>query len=82
MQMQHDMTLKNGTVIKPDGSYQLKNGKQLSLRNGQCMDMNGRKYRSEAMLQRKTQMNHGKGMQGQKMQSGGHNMMGTGGSHH
>ena len=62
MQIENDKTLKNGTTIKPDGSYQLKNGKQLSLRNGQCMDMNGRKYRSQGMFQRKLQGDHGMGM--------------------
>ncbi|MBY0347370.1 MAG: hypothetical protein GTN67_00920 [Hydrotalea flava] len=84
MQMQNDMTLKNGTIIKPDGSYHLKNGKQLHLRDGQCMDMNGRKYRSQGMMQRQMQGNHGMNMQGQKMQSGGHrqNMNGGSGSHH
>ena len=83
MQMQSDMTLKNGTTIKPDGSYQLKNGKQLHLRDGQCMNMNGRKYRSLGMFQRKMQMNHGRGMHGQNMNSGGHHqkMMGTGSGH-
>ena len=84
MQMQSDMTLKNGSMIKPDGSYQLKNGKQLRLRDGQCMNMNGRKYRSLGMFQRKMQMNHGRGMHGQNMQSGGHhqNMNGSGSRHH
>ena len=84
MQMQTDMTLKNGMMIKPDGSYQLKNGKQFQLRDGQCMDMNGRKFSSERMFQRKMQGKHGMGMHGQNMNSGGHhqNMNGSGSSHH
>ena len=83
MQMQNDMTLKNGTTVKPDGSYQLRNGKQLHLRNGQCMDMDGKKYRSHQMFQRKMQMNHGREMHGQNMNSGGHqSMMGGNSSHH
>ena len=84
MQMQNDMTLKNATTIKPDGSYQLKNGKQLHLRNGECMDMNGRKYSSERMFQNKMQGKHGMGMHGQNMHSGGHhqNMNGSGRMHH
>lgn len=83
MQSQNEMTLKNGTTIKPDGSYQLKNGKQLHLRNGQCMDMNGRKYNSQGMMQRQMQMNHTNSMHGQHMNSGGHhqNMTGTGSRH-
>ena len=79
MQMQNDMTLKNGTMIKLNGSYQLSNGKQLRLRNGQCMDMNGSKYRSERVLLRKTNPE-----QGMKMQSGSpqQNKNGSGHSHH
>lgn len=72
MQMQNNMTLKNGTMINPDGSYHLKNGKQLRLRDGQCMDMNGSKYRSERMLLRNPQGKQGMKMQGQNMHSGGH----------
>lgn len=84
MQMQTDMTLKNGTMIKPDGSYQLKNGRQFQLRDGQYMDMNGRKFSSERMFQRNMQGKHGMGRDGQKMHSGGQhqNMNGSGGSHH
>ena len=84
IQMQNDMTLKNGTMIKPDGSYHLKNGKQLRLRNGQCMDMNGRKYMSQEMMQRKMQGKYGMSMHGQNMHSGGQhqNMNGSGSSHH
>ncbi|MDP1764275.1 MAG: hypothetical protein Q8L07_10345 [Sediminibacterium sp.] len=84
MLMQHDMTLKNGMMIKPDGSYQLKNGKQLRLRDGQCMDMNGSKYRSQGMFQRKMQGKYGMGMQGKNMHSGGQiqKMNGNGSGHH
>lgn len=84
MQMLHDMTLKNGTVIKKDGSYQLKNGKQAHLRDGQCMAMNGRKFNSERMLQRNMQEKNGMGMKDHNMHSGGknQNMNGGGSSHH
>jgi len=84
MQMQNDMQLKNGTTIHPDGTYQLKNGKQLHLRDGQCMDMNGRKYNSQGMMQRQMQGKHGMGMHGQNMSSGGHhqNMNGSNGMQH
>ncbi len=75
MQMQNQMTLKNGMMISSDGVYKLKNGKQRSLGNGQCMDMNGRKFSSERMLQQKMQGKHGMGMQKQ-------NMGGTGSGHH
>ena len=84
MQMQNDMILKNGTTMKPDGSYQLKNGKQLRFRDGQCMDMNGRKYNSQGMMQRQMQGKNGMGMRGQNMRSGGHhqNANGGGSKHH
>lgn len=83
MQMHHDMTLKNGTMVKTNGSYQLKNGKQAHLRDGQCMDMNGRKFNSEGMMQRNMQGQHGMGMQRHNMHSGGNqNMNGSGMSHH
>lgn len=84
MQMHHDMTFKNGTMMKTDGSYLLKNGKQAHLRDGQCMDMNGQKFNSERMLQRNMQGNHGMGMQDHNMHSGGNNqnMNGSGSSHH
>lgn len=62
MMMQNQMTMHNGTVMHPDGSYQLKNGKQRQLRNGHCMDMNGRKYRSHQMFQRTMMRMHGSGM--------------------
>ncbi|HEY8657594.1 MAG TPA: DUF6799 domain-containing protein [Hanamia sp.] len=84
MQMQNDMQLKNGTTIHPDGTYQLKNGKQLHMHNGQCMDMNGRKYNSQVMMQRQMQGKHGMGMHGQNMNSGIHhqNMNGSNGMQH
>ncbi|MBN8836169.1 MAG: hypothetical protein J0I09_02840 [Sphingobacteriia bacterium] len=62
MVMQNQMMLHNGTVMHTDGSYQLKNGKQRQLRNGHCMDMNGRKYRSHQMFQRTMMRMHGSGM--------------------
>ena len=71
MQMQNHMTLKNGTMIHPDGSYQLKNGKQGHLHNGHCMDMSGKKYRSQHMLQKRMMGRHNMNMTGH-----GQNMMG------
>lgn len=46
--LREQLRLQNGTSVNPDGSYQLRNGKQLRLRDGQCMDMEGRRYSSEA----------------------------------
>ncbi len=53
MPMETTMTLKNGIMMHPDGSYQPANGgKQLKLHNNQCMDMNGKKYTSVTNLQK------------------------------
>ena len=83
-QMQNQMTLKNGMMINPDGGYKLKNGKQQSLRNGQCMDMNGKRYRSQQMFQKRMMGRHGMGMHSQNMHPNGNhqNMSGTGSRHH
>ena len=59
MMMQNQMALYNGTVMHADGSYQLKNGKQRQLRNGHCMDMNGKKYRSHQLFQKNMMRIHG-----------------------
>lgn len=71
-------------MIKPDGSYQLKNGKQAHLREGQYMDMHGRKFNSERMFRRNIQGDHGMGRQERNMRSGVHhqNMNGGSGGHH
>lgn len=75
--MENQMTLHNSTVMHPDGSYQLKNGKNRQLRNGHCMDMNGRKYRSHQMFQRNMMR-----MNGGRMHSGGnHQGMNMNGHH-
>lgn len=52
MQLQQPLTLKNGTVIHPNGTYVLKNGKQRVLRIGQCLDLKGKVYDSEQVFLR------------------------------
>lgn len=76
--IQNDMVLKNGTVIKSDGLYQLQDGTQLRLRNGQIMDVNGVKYKSERQFLKK---NHMKKNKPPKMHSGGHQGMNMNGHH-
>ncbi len=76
MMMENPMTLHNSTVMHPDGSYQLKNGKNRQLRNGHCMDMNGKKYRSHQMFQNSMMRMHGSGMR-----SGSHQGMNMNGHH-
>lgn len=76
MMMENQITLHNSTVMNSDGSYQLQNGKKRQLRNGQCMDMNGKKYRSHQMFQKSMMRTHGEGMH-----SGGHQGMNMNGHH-
>lgn len=57
--LQEQLRLENGTLVNPDGTYQLRNGKQKRLRAGECLSMEGRKYRSQDRirhaLERKSQ---------------------------
>ncbi|MCA6440576.1 MAG: hypothetical protein IM581_11630 [Chitinophagaceae bacterium] len=76
MMMETPMTLQNSTVIHSDGSYQLQSGKKRQLRNGQCMDMNGKKYRSHQMFQKSMMRMNGSGMH-----SGGNQGMNMNGHH-
>lgn len=39
--------LHNDIVVETDGSYQDKNGKKLQLRDGECLDTNGKRYQSQ-----------------------------------
>lgn len=77
MMMQNQMTMQNGTVMNTDGSYQPKTGKQHQLRNGQCMDMNGNKYRSHQMFQKRMMRMHGSNMHS----GGSHQNMNINGHH-
>ena len=40
-------TLADGTIVHPDGTYQTRDGKKLRLKNGECLDGDGIKYRNE-----------------------------------
>ncbi len=80
MKLQNEMTLQNGTIIKPDGSYQLQNGPQLQLRNGEIMDMDGIKYKSERKFLKKTHRKKVEKTKSQKMHSNGHQQHSSGSS--
>lgn len=41
MLMENEMTMKNGTVCKPNGECMTKSGQKMMLKDGECMDMNG-----------------------------------------
>jgi hypothetical protein len=45
-QMQNQMTLKNGTVIDPNGTVQMKNKEQYRLRDGEYLDNLGERYQT------------------------------------
>lgn len=48
------MTLENETLVRPDGTYRLKKGKEKKLRAGECMDMDGKVYSSINVMLKKT----------------------------
>lgn len=47
VRLQEPMTFKNGSTVTPKGLYTAKDGKQLKLKNGECLDGNGMKYGNE-----------------------------------
>lgn len=51
--LKEDLTLKNGTIVNPDGTLVLKNGKQEKLKDGECIGMSGKKYKDQASLNKK-----------------------------
>jgi len=44
------VTLKNGTTVNPDGSFTSSKGKSATLKDGECLGMSGKKYKSEEAL--------------------------------
>jgi hypothetical protein len=55
-QVQEAARLKNGGVVNPDGSYQLKDQQRQQLRNGECIDLNGNRYQSQRMFNQRRMM--------------------------
>jgi len=49
------LTLNDGTIVSPNGNYTTKDGKQLKLKNGECLDGDGVKYRNEYQYRYKVQ---------------------------
>lgn len=50
------LKLNNGTVVNPDGSYQLQNQQKLQLRNGECLDMTGNRYLNQNKFNKRSMM--------------------------
>ncbi len=44
------VTLKNGVTVNPDGTYTNNKGKSGKLKDGECIGMSGKKYKSEEAL--------------------------------
>lgn len=60
------MRMNDGTIVNPDGTCKLINGKEEKFHNGECMDMTGKIYHSQEMYQERMlgmhNMNGGKMM--------------------
>ena len=51
--LSEDLSLKDGTIVKPDGTVVLKNGDTSKLKDGECIGMSGKKYRDQVTLNKK-----------------------------
>ena len=49
------VTLKDGSVVNPDGSYTCSKNKSFKLKEGECLGMSGKKYATEEKLFQKLQ---------------------------
>lgn len=53
MPLQSRITLSDGTIVNPDGTYQTKDFKRFRLHDGECLDNDGIKYRNECQYRSK-----------------------------
>lgn len=56
VKLKTQMKLNNGTLINPDGSYQLQNQEKYQLRNGECLDLNGNRYLNQQQFNKRIMM--------------------------
>lgn len=56
VKLKTQLKLDNGTLVNPDGSYQLKNQKKYQMRNGECMDMKGNRYLNQNKFNKRMMM--------------------------
>lgn len=61
IRLQNKITLNDGTVVNPDGTYVTRNQEKFRLRDGSCIDMDGILYRNEYQYQYKIK-NENKGL--------------------
>jgi hypothetical protein len=54
--LQERRTFSNGSMVDPDGTYRMQNGKQLRLRNGECLGVDGQRYANQRQFTRKNEM--------------------------
>ncbi len=58
-QVQAQITLNNGLICNPDGSYRLKDRTQLRLHDGECLDMEGNRYLNQNRFNNRKTMSQG-----------------------
>lgn len=51
--MDKEMTMSDGTKVKPDGSMMMKDGKMMMMKNGQMMMMDGKMMDSGKAMEKK-----------------------------
>jgi len=58
IRLQDELTLNDGTVISPNGRFQTANRENMRLRNDECLDSDGIKYRNEYQYRYKVQQDN------------------------
>ena len=69
--LKQQLKLNNRVVVNPDGSYTNREGKQLHLRDGECLNMDGQMFKNTYMYRKmlvKKNMNANKKMMQKKIQ--------------
>lgn len=67
IRLQDPVTLNDGTVVNPNGSYLTKDRVRLRLKDGECLDNEGNKYRNEYQYRHKI-MQEDKGLTNAQIQ--------------
>lgn len=53
LRLENPMKLANGATVNPDGSYQLENQTRVQLREGECLDAVGERFRNMYQMRKK-----------------------------